>query len=357
METVKAIHAFIAHQVSYSNVSFLHTALVPQKASRTLNTKLGDCKDVSTLFVALCREVGIEANLVLIDTRDNGDQHMTLPSLEFNHCIARCTANGREHWVELTDNNLSFGAISGDLAKSRSLLIPSAGQTLTGTDLKPLVAPNRAPNAITRTSRFTFEGNDVKATRSTLRTGALASATRWDYKDLGQEEMEKKMSQAISSDYTTPVRLSSLSFKNLKVLSDTVEYSLQFSATKQLSELAGMKVYKMIWADAYGSLDFVSSDTRQFPFNVWELNNSDWLEETMTVDFPPGKKLLEVPKNEFLSCTAMEYELSYRTTATSITATRRIRVKADQVPPKDYAAFKAFMIKVAEADDRQIAFK
>jgi len=148
-----------------------------------------------------------------------------------------------------------------------------------------------------------------------------------------------------------------LSFKNLNILSDTVEYSLQFSATKQLSELAGMKVYKMIWADAYGSLDFVSSDTRQFPFNVWELNNSDWLEETMTVDFPPGKKLLEVPKNEFLSCTAMEYELSYRTSATGITATRRIRVKADQVPPKDYAAFKAFMIKVAEADDRQIAFK
>ena len=357
LETAKAIHAFIAHQISYSNVSFLHTALVPQKASRTLNTKLGDCKDVSTLFVALCREVGIEANLVLIDTRENGDRHMTLPSMEFNHCIARCRADGKEHWVELTDNNLSFGSISGDLAKSRSLLIPSAGQTLSGTDLIPLLAPHRAPNAISRNSRFTFEGNDVKATRSTQRTGALASATRWDYKDLGQEEMEKKMAQAISSDYTTPVRLSSLSFKNLYALSDTVAYTLAFSATKQLSELAGMKVYKMVWADAYGSLDFVSSDAREFPFNVWELNNSDWLEETMTVDFPPGKKLLEVPKNERLSCTAMEYELSYRTGPTSITAVRRIKVKADQVQPQDYPAFKAFMIKVAEADDRQIAFK
>ena len=88
LQKARTIYDFIEANVSYSNVPFMHGPIIPQKASRTLNTKLGDCKDVSTLFVALCNEVGLKANLILVDTRDNGERHLNLPSVDFNHCIA-----------------------------------------------------------------------------------------------------------------------------------------------------------------------------------------------------------------------------------------------------------------------------
>ncbi|MDP1335075.1 transglutaminase domain-containing protein, partial [Klebsiella pneumoniae] len=76
----------------------------------TLNNKLGDCKDVSTLFVALCNEVGIKANLVLVSTRDNGLYGMLLPNIQFNHCIASLEEGGKKYYIELTDNKNPFGA-------------------------------------------------------------------------------------------------------------------------------------------------------------------------------------------------------------------------------------------------------
>ncbi|HLC83046.1 MAG TPA: DUF3857 domain-containing protein, partial [Bacteroidia bacterium] len=108
LQKAKLIYEYIEKNVSYSSVSFLQGAFIPQKASRTLNTKLGDCKDVSTLFIAMCREVGVTANLVLVSTRDNGDNYLVHPNVGFNHCIAHLVADGKEYFIELTDNKLSF---------------------------------------------------------------------------------------------------------------------------------------------------------------------------------------------------------------------------------------------------------
>jgi hypothetical protein len=36
---------------------------VPQRASVTINTRLGDCKDLSSLFTSLARMAGLRANM------------------------------------------------------------------------------------------------------------------------------------------------------------------------------------------------------------------------------------------------------------------------------------------------------
>ena len=94
-EKVEIIYTFIVKNIRYSSVSFRQSGLIPQKANSVLNTKIGDCKDVSTLFVAMCKEAGIEdAGLVLVNTRDNGLKDLMLPSISFNHCIGSVTLDG-----------------------------------------------------------------------------------------------------------------------------------------------------------------------------------------------------------------------------------------------------------------------
>ena len=107
-EKATRIYQYICKNIHYSSVPFRQGAFVPQKASVTLTTKLGDCKDLSSLFVALARLSGLKANLVLVNTRDNGLKEMELPSLEFNHCIVKCQIDGKGYFLELTDNNLPF---------------------------------------------------------------------------------------------------------------------------------------------------------------------------------------------------------------------------------------------------------
>jgi hypothetical protein len=45
---------------------------------------------------------------VLVDTKDNGSKEMMLPSVDFNHCIVSLQADGREYYLELTDNKLAL---------------------------------------------------------------------------------------------------------------------------------------------------------------------------------------------------------------------------------------------------------
>ena len=95
-QKAKIIYEYIESNIRYSSVSFRQSAFVPQRASATLTTRLGDCKDLSNLFVTLAHKAGINAQMVLIDTRDNGQKDILLPSVEFNHCIAKAILDNKE---------------------------------------------------------------------------------------------------------------------------------------------------------------------------------------------------------------------------------------------------------------------
>ena len=71
-EKARTIYDYIESNIRYSSVSFRQSAYVPQRPSVTLTTRLGECKDLSSLFVTLASLAGISSQMVLVDTRDNG---------------------------------------------------------------------------------------------------------------------------------------------------------------------------------------------------------------------------------------------------------------------------------------------
>jgi hypothetical protein len=355
-QKAKKIYEFIADNVRYSNVSFLHSAMIPQKASRTLSTKLGDCKDVSTLFVAMCKEVGVKSNLVLVDTRDNGDYDFTLPTIGFNHCIARLKADGKEYYVELTDQKLSFTTIPSELLGSLSLNIPTDVDTAS-TTLGTLQSKNRVPNSVFRETNIHFDNNDMLFTRKYIRTGEYAANMRNSYADIGKEKQEKKITQMISEDFSNPVKISNLNFKDLKTLSDTFYYSFDVHVSNQLSDVVGIKIVKLPWSSAVTSLDFVSLETRKFPFKYWDYNGLEINREVINMDIPAGKVLAEVPQNVSLSCPVATYSITFKASPGKLSAVRELKQTADILSVDDYAAFKTFYQKVAETYTKQIGFK
>ena len=357
LQKARTIYDFIEANVSYSNVPFMHGPIIPQKASRTLNTKLGDCKDVSTLFVAMCNEVGLKANLILVDTRDNGERHLNLPSVDFNHCIAQLQVAGKTYYIELTDQKLSFSSIPHVDLNSNILFIPRPGDSA-ATALTRLNSINRPANNVIRESALKFENSDISLTRKSLKTGMFAAQMRSQYADLGKEKQEKLITQAISSDFTSPPKLLSLSFSDLKPLLDTVSYTYSFTVKNELSEVVGIKIFRLPWSESVRSLDFLALETRKYPFLMWAYNASETTRETMTIEIPKGKTLAEQPKSVTLSCSVADYSLSYTLTAPGqLKAVRQMKFKKDKVLPQDYTAFRDFFNQVAEADSKQLGFK
>ena len=357
MEKAKMFYNYILENISYSNVAFLHSNFVPQKASRTITTRLGDCKDVSTLFVALCNEVGIKANLVLISTRNNGNKTMPLPAVEFNHCIAQLSLDGKTYYLELTDNKLPFGsALSIDL-KSEILPIPFSSENY-GDKLLNMDMPFRLKNSINRFHDITMSNNDLLISRKTIYVAEIASSLRETYRDIGSEEQLKHMSQALASDFTVPIKVTNLKFQNLDNLQDSLKIEYKVEVKNVLQTVAGMKILNLPWTEKISSLEVVTSETRKYPIELWSYMMEDINNEEIIITLPAGKKFVELPVDVNFDCPNASYKMTFDTrNPARIIAHRTMVRKSEQVTPAEYPVFRDFINHVSESDNKSYAIK
>jgi cellulose synthase operon protein C len=85
---VRAIHNLVVTGTRYVGLEFGIHGFKPYKVTQVLARRFGDCKDKASLMVALLREVGVEAELVLVRTRRGGlIDHQPASLSVFDHAI------------------------------------------------------------------------------------------------------------------------------------------------------------------------------------------------------------------------------------------------------------------------------
>jgi len=357
LEKVKIFYSYILENISYSSVSFLHSNYIPQKASRTITTRLGDCKDVSTLFVAMCHEAGISANLVLISTRNNGDKTMPLPSISFNHCIAQLNLNNKTYYLELTDNKLPFGAALAVDLKSDILPVPFVDNTI-GDNLITMDMPFRPKNRTKRIHNITLSNKDMLISRKSVYFESFASSLRDSYRNIGSEEQLKKISQVIASDFTVPTKVTDLKFTNLDNLEDSMSIEYKVEIRNILQDVAGMKIVNLPWTEKFASLDAVTEETRKYPLEFWSYLPDDLNSEVMNFTLPTGKSFVEIPQDIHFECANADYHLTFNTKTPGMVIIRRtFERKTEKVTTQEYSAFRNFINQVSESDNKQYAIK
>jgi tetratricopeptide (TPR) repeat protein len=356
-QKARRIYEYIVQNIRYSSTPFRQSAYTPQRAARTLSTRLGDCKDVSVLFVAMAQEVGLKSNLVLIDTRDNGEQDMRLPSVGFNHCVARVVLGGKERYLELTDNSLPFGTATGALKGAISLNIPRDDDKAAH-DLKLLSWTTRPTNAQVLYTDISFENSDMVLKRRVVREGIYAAGTRESNANVTPEEQEKGILQSFSSSFNTPVKVQALKFDDgLHNLADSLSYDYSIQVKNALVDIGGLKIMALPWKEGEKSAEVVSEETRSFPLNYWNYDISEAQKEVITLTLPKGKVLAEMPKSQKISFEGWEYSINYKMVGDKLVITRQTNYKNDVVSPEKYPQFKEFFNKMVEADTKQVAFK
>jgi tetratricopeptide (TPR) repeat protein len=357
IEKAKTIYNYIEQNFHYSNVSFLQSALIPQAASRTINAKLGDCKDLATLFVALGREVGLNANLVLVDTRNNGYNNLMLPTIGFNHCIAQLHVDGKKYYIELTNNHLPFGTLDLTLLNANGLEIPYDNARPGEAKLVRINTDMRPANTITREGNLSLEGNTAKITRKVLKTGSQASVMRASYKDMDKDMRVKELTGSLSSEFNKNLKIDNMLLTNMEDLNDTVTLLYDFTVDNFVNKIMDMQVFKLPWTESYITHDFVTLDKRNYPLELWYMAEVLSQSEVITVVLPAGKKIAEMPKNVSISCPEMSYKITYEVKPGKLVAKRELKFLKDTIAPESYAGFKEFVTKTNEATGIQIVLR
>jgi tetratricopeptide (TPR) repeat protein len=355
MQKVESIYNYITTNISYSSVSFRQSGLIPQNPSNVLNTRIGDCKDVSTLFVSMCKEAGIKAQLVLVKTRDNGLNTMPLPNIDFNHCIAKVNLNNQEYYIELTSQYLPFRSQYNTSLNSVTLDI---GDGNSASDVKYLNPITRKANNISRVVDITFRDKDMLVKEKGYKTAALAGYTREVYKELSQKDRIKKIKNAISNVYPDN-EITRLDFTNLdaKANKDTVYSQLDYELRNTTKSIAGMSIFSLPWSDKMAASDLQVVSPRYSGIDLDQMFSLDSESEAISITLPLGKKVVEPFAPLVLNNDVLNYSITSKTEGNKLIITRTFKLKKDFIPSNKVPEFNEFFKKIVEADNREIAMK
>lgn len=137
-DSLRAWHRWVAQDIRYVSVALGIGGYQPRTPDEVLRTGFGDCKDKTTLFVALLRRAGIEAEPVVLALSGRPDP--ASPSIfQFNHVIAAVRDGAAWRYTDLTADIFPYGEIPESYQGAFAVRVTSGGTAA------PVTLPSTAP--------------------------------------------------------------------------------------------------------------------------------------------------------------------------------------------------------------------
>jgi hypothetical protein len=135
----------VQQDVRYVYVGLNGGNLTPATAEETWQRRYGDCKGKTVLLLALLRELGIEAQAVLVNNggSDDGlDERLPSPRM-FDHVLVRARMNGKAYWLDGTLPAVVPPGMAPATPYQWVLPLTDRGSSLEHLDWKPAERPNQ----------------------------------------------------------------------------------------------------------------------------------------------------------------------------------------------------------------------
>lgn len=358
-EIAKKIYAYIETNINYSSLDFRQSGYVPQKPSKTITTKLGDCKDVSTLFVALAQYAGLKSNLVLVLTNDNDSNSMRLPSKDFNHCIVKTNIDNKDIFLELTDKFLPFRALPISLYKANALVISFDKTINENASLINIPFDNAIQNVTKTNSIVTID----EKSKSFINTHTVQGSNKAYYNeifaasttdDVRKNEFEKDFNKRLKK----VVSLQSVKLLSNDFFEKGITFETKFSISESLQKVGSLKITEIPFIDNAYTRDIISTETRKFDIKYIDYENNNQYESEVILNIPADKSFSEIPENKTLNFKNHKYSITYDLiNKNSLKVIRKVSIPWDNIATTEYLEYKKFVESVIEAEEQIVGFK
>lgn len=357
-EKAQIIYDFVCKNIQYSSIDFRQSGYVPQRASTVYHSRLGDCKDVSTLYASLARTAGLEVDLVLINTSENGHKDVLLPSLNFNHCIVKVYLPDGPLYLELTDPDLPFGYLTYFHKGAPILEIP-AREIPENASLKYLKLNPGRESHVYRQSKVSVKKDltlEVDA-RATL-TGNRAALACKSYFYADSEDQKLYLQQTLSDFFTSTLTIGDFQIDHLQPLSDTARYHYSYTLSNELLKVGSFFSLKAPFTSVLAQKMIFEDEERLFDFEFNYYENTDRYEEEITLELDESLQFVETPSDIQLKWEGFTYELTFEQKDEHTLIIRRAYDPfIKNIKAEDFPAFKEYMLQVIEAENTYLVIK
>lgn len=122
-EKVKAVFEYVQKNVRYIGAHVNRGGYQQHTAEEVLNNAYGDCKDQTTLIIALLSEGGVQAFPALVNTYTGNLIFDDLPVLDFNHMITYVASKDGGYWLDTSGQTGTFPGITAQFGDRTTFVV------------------------------------------------------------------------------------------------------------------------------------------------------------------------------------------------------------------------------------------
>jgi Domain of Unknown Function with PDB structure (DUF3857)/Transglutaminase-like superfamily len=325
-DEVRMIHEWVSRNVRYVGVFLGLGGFVPRTTVQILETKYGDCKDHTTLTIALLRARGIEATTALIQTASAFQLPKVAVVGAFNHAVAYVPefdiyldGTSQFHpWNVLPASDAGKQTLLTGLGKLGSTPARKENIEVTKSVVKMIVAPD---GTLTGKSSTISSGNIEANFRARLASIPAGQDDKW---------VTSWVRRA------GPLATGKLTKGDARDLSKPLEFAIEFEVKDALAlDSPGAFVIpkgltEFSIADLANRANLI--DKRTTPFTC----SADTQIEEFEITLPEKTKIQALPKAVKFEGKTIRFESTYRQQNNVIYATRKVvhSRSAEVCPPE-----------------------
>lgn len=351
-QKVEAVYNYITRKINYSYVPFFQSAYTPKFPTLTLSASIGDCKDVATLMIAMLRELGVESYYTLVKTNYFNHQRF-LPSPWFDHVIVAAKVDGEMKYMDLTTNFFPHYALPTGDCGAWGLLVKEGESEifrLPNDEIDP------AKNLITievdaqlDTSRAISLG--VRA----LHRGIDGGAIRENLVQLTKDELRNYIPELLGRGTFQDLRLIDYTFRKQFEISEPLESEYSFSGSRFSDKVSNLYIFRIPYMLAVGSSQALQTTTRKSRLDVAALCNVAPSQQDVTLKFPPGYQLTEVPADIDVETRFGVYRVKFTPIENGLRVEKYQEFRQSWIDAEDFEEFRDFYLRILDLDEARYA--
>jgi len=334
---ISTVYDFVSSQITYEYVPLLQSALVPRPAGEVLISRFGDCKDKSTLMVAMLQAVGINDCSIGLTSAWGDSSSQFLPSPRFNHAIVcRRTPDGKDTWYDPTVTGGVAGQIP--LALVGAPVLPAGPIPAELTMIEP--APDGMPERDSQFEVF-LEGNGDARIKGKILFRSMDDVSRMRnlFTGSSRDEIEQFFLMKMARQYPG-AKLESLEGGNQSDASEgflvVTEFSIPGCFSVSGDILAGSIPSGEDLAENLGQI--VAIQTRSRPLDQRPLATRR--RTVVRIEIPNSFEILSLPDGQDSRIEGFTYRSEYGSSGSELIVERVIQIGSRIVDTESYPALK-----------------
>ncbi len=349
-EKLEKIYQFVRDRIRYVAISIGIGGYQPHFAADVFKNRYGDCKDKATIIAAMAKPLGIDVDLVLISTWQNGKVDTTITShTQFNHVIACARLDGRNIWMDATETYCPFDHLPWYDQGRLAFVVDHSGEG----NWEPTPKENIAENLVEREWMLKIDSTGkIEGKLNTTVDGAFAMQDREEIETIPEEQIESWAFAPVLQRFPK-AGLQTVTFLNRKTCPKPLMFTIDFNARpdseKTLRLLTLETFCQFDWHNIFVSPKRIYPVYFKFPLTI---------RDRIRIRYPDSWKIETNIINDSIS-NSLGQEIIKISTANDneINIYREFCLKKTDIESSEYQVLQDFLNDVALSDQRFLLFK